>query len=176
MTLLIDDRYVAIKKYCKQCDFSVHGNTKTCRNCGASKFVYLDKTPEFPIAKKVDSSAIQVHEQKSFTQVKRPSRRKLNDGMELIGFLIKFGLLFGFLFLLFGKSLFWVVILPLSILGIVFFYLFWLYGLSIVFFLFFLPFSIGEKYNLKAFTWVLAFLWWILFGSVLASLVEWFWT
>lgn len=166
---------MAIKKYCKQCNSSVHGNTKTCRNCGATKFVYLDKTPEFPTAKKVDSSAIQVHEQKFFTQVKRPRGRKLNDGIELIGFLIKFALLFGCLFLLFGKGLSLVVMFPLAALGIVFFYLFWLYGLVFVFFLFFLPFSIGEKFNLRAFTWVLAVLWWILYGSALASLVEWFW-
>ncbi len=157
---------------------SVHGNTKTCQFCGATKFIYIEKTqnePAFPVAKKADAIAIQVHEQKSFPQAKRPSRRKLEDGLSLLGYLIRFALLFGLLFLLFGKSVSLVVIVPLAILGIVFFYLFWLYGLAFVFFLFFLPFSIGEKYNLRAFTWVLAILWWILYGSALASLVEWFW-
>jgi hypothetical protein len=178
MTQLLDNRHVVLKKYCRQCDVSVHGNTKTCQFCGATKFIYVEKSqnePEFSVVKKVDTNVIQSREQKFYTKIKTPSRRNVEEGLSLIKYLIWYALLFGFLFLLFGKSLMWFAIIPLAILGIVFFYLFWLYGLAFVLFLFFLPFSIGEKYNLRAFTWILAILWWILYGSAFASLVEWFW-
>ena len=42
---------MALKKYCGNCDFQVHGNSKTCPNCESTVFVYQDEGLHIPKAK-----------------------------------------------------------------------------------------------------------------------------